>query len=161
MIFEDNFAFLRTLIKRFKTKQATHTEQEFFKKIFRIWCFNEISLFSLCVISGNYRLADKIIRDVSVSEMKEVDTIQLTQFVKMLELPYFSYVRIELIDTDINQHLYRSLQSVLMIIPQGKTFDLLKNRLNCVAFFSHMNDSKQKEELGVSEEEKELWKLYE
>lgn len=66
----------------------------------------------------------------------------MTQFVKMLELPYFSYVRIDLLDVSRNSDLYRALQSVLMVIPQGKTFELLKNRLNCVAFFAHMDQAK-------------------
>lgn len=57
MIFEDNFAFLRKLIKRARQNLLQPQEQEEFVKIFKIWCFNAVSLFSLCVISGLYSLA--------------------------------------------------------------------------------------------------------
>lgn len=98
MIFEENFIFLRKLIKKYKSHNITEEEKNDFQRIFKIWCFNEISLFSLCIISGNYKLAELIIRNISEQDLKEVDLIQLTQFVKMLELPYFAYVRIDLLD---------------------------------------------------------------
>lgn len=38
-----------------------------------------------------------------------------------------------------NIYLIKGLQAMLMIIPQGESFDLLKNRVKCVSYFSNIN----------------------
>ena len=140
LVFENNFKFLRVLLKKIKTKKFENQDLEAFKNIFKMWCYHSISLFSLCIISGNYQFALEIIKEISLEELKEVDLLHLTQFVKMIELPYFAYIRIDLLDMDRNYYLYKCLQCVMMILPQGHNFDILKNRLNCVVYFTHMGN---------------------
>lgn len=98
LIFEEHFAFLRDLLAKVKSGQAGEEELNAFKDIVVFWCHDKISLFSLSIMSGKYKLAYDVINDFTKTAFGERQLLQLTMVVKMLELPYLSQVRIDLLD---------------------------------------------------------------
>ena len=160
--FEENFAFLRELFNKIKNDKATNEEKQSFKFVLQFWCYDKISLFSLCILAGKYSLAYKVISDFSNENLREKQLLQLTTVAKMLELPYYSQIRIDLLDYQKNYYLVKSLQIVMMILPQSDSYSLLKNRLKCVYYFNSL----PKIEIGENSSksggfEKELEKVYE
>ncbi len=98
VIFEENFKFVRDLFKEIRNNQATNQHLLTFKEIFQLWCCDPISLFGLCLMAGTYRLAFEVIFDHCSGDLHEKELIQLTNVVKMIELPYFSQIRMDLLD---------------------------------------------------------------
>jgi hypothetical protein len=48
---------------------------------------------------------------------------------------YLPDLRLQLLDSDKNQDLIKSLYGLLMLLPQAEPFTLLRNRLNCIPHF--------------------------
>lgn len=92
-----SFSFLKKFIKRVKNNDITVEEKEHFQLIMEIWTHHSISMFSLCIASGKYKMAHYIILKIAQEEIKKIDIEQFQLFVEMLELPYFSYIRIDLL----------------------------------------------------------------
>lgn len=154
LIFEENFKFLRDLLKAVKYQRASEKELTLYKEVFSIWIYHDLSFFSLCILSGNYRQAYETLVENFTDEPSERDLLQLSEFVKTLELPYLSYIRVDLLDLKKNFYLYKSLQTVLMILPQGEFFDLLKNRLKCISYHERILDG------GLDEKDAQGFKYY-
>lgn len=98
VVFEENFVFVRNLLKAIKTDASSLAEKQYFKEILQFWCHDNISLFSLSIMAGRYELAHKIISQLAMKNVTEKQLLQLTMVVKMLELPYSSQIRIDLLD---------------------------------------------------------------
>lgn len=94
---DKSFTFLRKFIKRVKTENIAVQEKEYFRIIMETWACHPISMFSLCIASGKYKMAHYIILKIAQDEIKKMDIEQFQLFVEMLELPYFSYIRIDLL----------------------------------------------------------------
>ena len=66
-------------------------------------------------------------------EMSSKRYIQLGSLVQLLESPSFTHIRIQMMkQNDQTKYLIKTLQGILMILPQSKTFNVLKTRLDCV-----------------------------
>ena len=96
--FEENFSFIRELFGKIRNSTANESEKDNFKQIVAFWCHDHVSLFSLFVMAGKYQMAYKVIRHFSKTCATEKQLLQLTMIVKMLELPYSSQIRIDLLD---------------------------------------------------------------
>ena len=46
--------------------------------------------------------------------------------------PFFTDLRMELLDDETNNDLLRALQALLMLLPQSNAFRILRDRLNCL-----------------------------
>ncbi|XP_027047389.1 protein VAC14 homolog [Pocillopora damicornis] len=58
--------------------------------------------------------------------------IQIDKLVQLIESPIFTYLRLQLLDTQKNHFLLKSLYGLLMLLPQSDAFTTLRNRLDCV-----------------------------
>jgi len=96
--FEEHFGFIRELLNAIRADNASPDAQRLFKEIVTFWCHDKISLFSLLIMSAKYQLAASVITDFAKGPISEKQLLQLTMIVKMLELPYMSPVRIDLLD---------------------------------------------------------------
>ena len=136
ILFENNFAFARELLHRIRIDAATTEDKDNFIKIIKLWCHDKISLFGLTLFAKKYELAYQVISGLGGESLKDKQLLQLTTVAKMLELPYSSQIRIDLLEPEQNYDLIKSLQFVMMILPQSDSYVLLKNRLKCVFYFS-------------------------
>ncbi|KGO47998.1 Vacuole morphology and inheritance protein 14 [Penicillium expansum] len=124
--------------------------QMFFVGLFRSWCHNAVSTFSLCLLAQAYEQAYNLLQILSVYQLylpqqsadKTIHSaelemtvnmlIQIDKLVQLLESPVFTYLRLQLLEPEKYPFLYKCLYGVLMLLPQSSAFAALKNRLNSV-----------------------------
>ena len=57
--------------------------------------------------------------------------VKLSQITKLLDMPHYASLRMQLLKPQRFPFLIHSLKGMLMLLPQGKAFESLKNRLEC------------------------------
>ncbi|KAJ5779746.1 hypothetical protein N7457_007466 [Penicillium paradoxum] len=107
--------------------------QAFFVGLFRSWCHNAVSTFSLCLLAQAYEQAYNLLQIFAELEMTVNMLIQIDKLVQLLESPVFTYLRLQLLEPEKYPFLYKCLYGVLMLLPQSSAFAALKNRLNSVS----------------------------
>ncbi|PWY88417.1 hypothetical protein BO70DRAFT_369295 [Aspergillus heteromorphus CBS 117.55] len=107
--------------------------QMFFVALFRSWCHNAVSTFSLCLLAQAYEQAYNLLQVFAELEMTVNMLIQIDKLVQLLESPVFTYLRLQLLEPERYPFLYKCLYGVLMLLPQSSAFAALKNRLNSVS----------------------------
>lgn len=116
---------------RTKLKQASPTNP-LFSILYKSFCHNPVSLFSLCLLSGCYEHASTIITTLGDIQITVSHLIQLDKLVQLIESPVFSSLRLHLLDPEKHSCLYKALYGILMLLPQSSAFETLRNRLECV-----------------------------
>ncbi|KAJ5606446.1 hypothetical protein N7510_009227 [Penicillium lagena] len=120
---------LRKRLRNLDTKDG----QMFFVALFRSWCHNAVSTFSLCLLAQAYEQAYNLLQVFAELEMTVNMLIQIDKLVQLLESPVFTYLRLQLLEPEKYPYLYKCLYGVLMLLPQSSAFAALKNRLNSVS----------------------------
>ena len=106
-----------------------------FAALFRCWCHNPVSTFSLCLLAQAYDLSFALVK--RFSQMEDVTVgflMQIDKLVYLLESPIFVHLRLQLLDVESKHHapLLKSMYGILLCLPQGDAFRLLNNRLTTV-----------------------------
>lgn len=116
------------------TTTTTSENEDIFWCIYSTWCYNPISLFSLCILSQKYYLSYNLIQYYGNIEPNINFLLQIDRFIQLLESPIFVHVRLSLLNETNNnfQYLIKSLYGLLMILPQSNTYHTLKERLQCI-----------------------------
>ena len=52
--------------------------------------------------------------------------LQLSQLVKLIDMPHYATMRMQLLEPEEYPDLIRALKGLLMLLPQGKAFESLK-----------------------------------
>ncbi|KAB8260459.1 vacuolar protein 14 C-terminal Fig4p binding-domain-containing protein [Aspergillus pseudonomiae] len=120
---------LRKRLRNLDTREG----QMFFVALFRSWCHNSVSTFSLCLLAQAYEQAYNLLQVFAELEMTVNNLIQIDKLVQLLESPVFTYLRLQLLEPESYPYLYKCLYGVLMLLPQSSAFAALKNRLNSVS----------------------------
>ncbi|KAJ9314817.1 hypothetical protein DTO271D3_4817 [Paecilomyces variotii] len=123
---------LTELRKRLRNLESREG-QMFFVALFRSWCHNAVSTFSLCLLAQAYEQAYNLLQVFAELEMTVNILIQIDKLVQLLESPVFTYLRLQLLEPEKYPYLYKCLYGVLMLLPQSSAFAALKNRLNSVS----------------------------
>ncbi|KAJ5156292.1 Protein VAC14 [Penicillium capsulatum] len=113
--------------------------QMFFVALFRSWCHNAVSTFSLCLLAQAYEQAYNLLQIFAELEMTVNMLIQIDKLVQLLESPVFTYLRLQLLEPEKYPYLYKCLYGVLMLLPQSSAFAALKNRLNSVSSIGYLH----------------------
>ena len=71
--------------------------------------------------------------------------IKLSQLTKLLDMPHYASLRMQLLKPHKYPHLIYSLKGMLMLLPQGKAFESLKNRLECSSLVFDVRQDKIEE----------------
>ena len=113
--------------------------QTFFNVLFKAWCVNAVSTFSLCLLAQAYEQAYNLLQVFCELEMTVNMLIQIDKLVQLLESPVFTYLRMQLLEPERHPHLYKCLYGLLMLLPQSSAFAALKNRLNSVSAIGYLH----------------------
>jgi hypothetical protein len=135
---EENMHSLRSQIK--------DRTSNMFDTLFEIWCVDPISCISLSLLSERYETAFRIVQLMSFANMNVGMLIRLSQIVKLIDMPHYAATRMQLLRPKKYPYLVHTLKGILMLLPQGKAFDSLKNRLECSSL---VFDAKQQEDSPV------------
>ena len=123
---------LSDLRKLLKTVDPRDGSNQFFTVIYKSWCHNPISLFSLCLLASAYEHATHLLNIFAELEMTVSFLIQVDKLVQLIESPVFTYLRLQLLEPDRYPFLFKALYGILMLLPQSSAFATLRNRLNSV-----------------------------
>ncbi|XP_013381425.1 protein VAC14 homolog isoform X4 [Lingula anatina] len=129
---------LRNLLKDLKNEESC----SLFCCLYHTWCHSPVATVSLCFLTQNYEHASNVLLlfgdvEVTVEFLAEIDKL-----VQLIESPIFTYLRLQLLDPQLNQSLITSLYALLMLLPQGDAFRTLRHRLECVPSFQYQVEKK-------------------
>ncbi|KAI8916403.1 vacuolar protein 14 C-terminal Fig4p binding-domain-containing protein [Gorgonomyces haynaldii] len=129
LITAPEFHELRKRIKNLEAKEGLHM----FSSLYRCWCHNPVSLFSLCLLAQQYEHALTLLSTFGEMEITVQHLVQIDKLVQLLESPVFTSLRLQLLEPDKHPALYKCLYGLLMLLPQSSAFATLRNRLNAVS----------------------------
>ncbi|KAG1170256.1 hypothetical protein G6F70_007848 [Rhizopus microsporus] len=107
--------------------------QRLFNTLYRSWCHNAISAFSLCLLAQAYEHASNMLQTFAELEITVNLLIQVDKLVQLLESPVFTYLRLQLLEPEKYPYLFKCLYGILMLLPQSSAFSTLRNRLSSVS----------------------------
>ena len=118
---------------RLKSSLSSPTGRELFTTLYRSWCHNPVSTFSLCLLTQCYALSASLIHliadlEITVGQLMQVDTL-----IQLIESPIFIQLRLHLLEPRKYPALVKSLYGLLMLLPQSSAFVSLQTRLQSVA----------------------------
>ncbi|GES94101.1 ARM repeat-containing protein [Rhizophagus clarus] len=120
---------LRKRLKNLETKD----EQMLFTALYKSWCHNPVSTFSLCLLAQAYEHAANLLQSFADLEITVNLLIQIDKLVQLIESPVFTYLRLQLLEPEKYPYLFKCLYGLLMLLPQSSAFASLKNRLTSVS----------------------------
>ncbi|KAL0950290.1 hypothetical protein HGRIS_010269 [Hohenbuehelia grisea] len=118
--------------KRLKSVETRQDGQALFTTLYRCWCHNAVSLFSLCLLAQAYEHASNLLYIIADLEITVQMLVQVDKLVQLIESPVFTYLRLQLLEPERYPHLFKCLYGLLMLLPQSSAFISLRNRLNAV-----------------------------
>ena len=119
---------LRHKLKELKTRESC----DLFSTLYKSWCHNAVATFSLCLLTQTYQHGCDLLMMFGDLEVHVDFLVQIDKLVQLLESPIFTYLRLQLLDTQNNFYLLKSLYGLLMLLPQSDAFNTLRHRLDCV-----------------------------
>ncbi|PPQ70437.1 hypothetical protein CVT26_013931 [Gymnopilus dilepis] len=129
LITSPELADFRKRLKGLETKQEG---QALFTTLYRSWCHNAVSVFSLCLLAQAYEHASNLLHIFAELEITVPMLVQIDKLVQLIESPVFTYIRLQLLEPDKYPYLFKCLYGILMLLPQSSAFVSLRNRLNAV-----------------------------
>ena len=85
--------------------------------MYRLWANDPVSCVSLCMLSQKFKLASKILQVMSVSTLEMDSLIHLSQISKMIDMPHYSFVRMQLLYPERFPDLVQILRGIMMLLP--------------------------------------------
>ncbi|QRV72887.1 vacuole-associated enzyme activator complex component (Vac14) [Ceratobasidium sp. AG-Ba] len=117
--------------KRLKNLES-RDGQALFTTLYRSWCHNAVSVFSLCLLAQAYEHASNLLGLFGDLEITVQLLVQIDKLVQLIESPVFTSLRLQLLEPDRHPYLFKCLYGLLMLLPQSSAFVSLSRRLNAV-----------------------------
>ncbi|RXW24711.1 hypothetical protein EST38_g1195 [Candolleomyces aberdarensis] len=118
--------------RRLKSLENRQDGQALFTTLYRCWCHNAVSVFSLCLLAQAYEHASNLLYIFAELEITVPMLVQVDKLVQLIESPVFTYLRLQLLEPERYPYLFKCLYGLLMLLPQSSAFVSLRNRLNAV-----------------------------
>ena len=104
-------------------------DKDFYEKIYRILAYNTICLLVFCIITEYYELNWNLIINFSKIKFDDSYYMHLSEFVHLIENTQFNHIRMLLLNPQKNIYLTKTLYGILMLLPQGKAYNILSDIL--------------------------------
>jgi len=140
--------------KNNKDTRAT-TGAKFLESLFPGLSNSVSAALSIAFLAGAYPLAADIIVKLTeqplIADMS-ASVVELGQVVSLLEAPVFASLRLQLLSPYRCPGLLRALYSLLLVLPQGEAFRMLKHRLECIPAERSIASRGSEDTVGPEEE---------
>ncbi|XP_020578037.1 protein VAC14 homolog, partial [Phalaenopsis equestris] len=146
---------LRNLLKQSLTNPAS---KDLFLCMYSSWCHSQMGMISLCILAQAYRHASAVIQSLVEEDINAKFLMQLDKFIRLLEAPVFTYLRLQLLDPGRYPWLLTTLYGLLKLLPQQSTaFKILKTRLKTIPPHTIIDQLKRDTEiLEVSHDQEKI-----
>mmetsp|Transcript_24187 Transcript_24187/g.36058 ORF Transcript_24187/g.36058 Transcript_24187/m.36058 type:complete len:611 (+) Transcript_24187:273-2105(+) len=132
-----------------------------FQIILYAFSHNLVAALSLCLWGGAYLTAYSFLQQIDPLDVDIVFYLELDQLIELIERPLFRHLHLRMLECDSDPSnegsslmLFRALKSMLMLIPQSTSYNVLKARLQTVSRFRQsaiqINEEIQKDITGTS-----------
>lgn len=123
---------LRKSLKTSGSAASCALHKDVFESLFKCWCHNPVSTFSLCLLAQAYDLSAKLVSKFAEVEITIGFLMQIDKLVQLLESPIFTQLRLQLLEVNSEHHadLVKSLYGLLMLLPQSQAYKTLSDRLS-------------------------------
>ncbi|XP_043499759.1 protein VAC14 homolog [Polistes fuscatus] len=148
LLYEENLSFACTMIQtlniilltsselfdlRNKLKDLNSSEScDLFQCLYESWCHNPVATVALCLLSQLYPHALNIIKSFENIEVTVEFLTEIDKLVQLIESPIFTYLRLQLLNSEDNIDLVYVLYGLLMILPQSEAYATLQRRLSAI-----------------------------
>jgi len=140
---------LRELLKdSIGRTQNSPSSVRLFHLLLKAFAHNFVSALSLCLWGGAFQTACSFLEKIDPLDINIMFYLELDQLIELLERPLFRHLQIRLLQQEydspetniIHQEgsstmLFRTLKSILMLLPQSTSYKVLRKRLLTVAKF--------------------------
>ena len=137
LITSPELSILRRKLRNLETREGNLL----FTSLYKSWCHNAVSAFSLCLLAQAYDHASTLLTNFADLEISVSFLIQIDKLVQLLESPVFTYLRLQLLEPDKYPSLFKCLYGILMLLPQSSAFATLRNRLNSISSLALIQSS--------------------
>jgi vacuole morphology and inheritance protein 14 len=122
---EESMSEVRLKLKR-TGKGNSQESLVLFETLFETWCLDPITAISLSLLSQQYAVTMLIIKILSFAHLDVPMLLQLSQLVKLIDMPHYATMRMQLLEPEEHPDLIWAWKGLLMLLPQGKAFESLK-----------------------------------
>lgn len=150
---------LRKLLKDCVSSEKKHESDRRKKQLFHIllhsFSHNLAASLSLCLWGGAFRTASTFLQHIDPLDINLIFLVEVDKLVEMLERPLFRHLQVRMLECDSNpgsegsgNMLFRTLKSLLMLVPQSTCYRILRDRLVSISRFrqSALAEASVKEE---------------
>ena len=110
-------------------KEKIPEQKPFYEKIYKIFAYNPMCLLLFSIITEYYELSWNLLLNFMKIKLDDDFYIYLIEFVQLLENSQSNHIRMLLLHPHDNIYLAKTLYGILMLLPQGKAFNILSDRL--------------------------------
>ena len=100
-----------------------------YEKIYKIFAYNPMCLLIFSVITEYYVLSWNLLLNFIKIKLDDDFYIYLIEFVQLLENSQSNHIRMLLLHPHENIYLAKTLYGILTLLPQGKAYNILSDRL--------------------------------
>ena len=112
-----------------KKDKNTDSDLLLFEKLYKIFSVNPMCLLIFCIYMELYELGWELILNFKNIKLEDDYYEYLAIFVQTIENRQWNDLRIKFLYPNKNIYFIKCLYGILMLLPQGKAFDILSDRL--------------------------------
>lgn len=133
---------LKDCVSSTQTSNTDRRKKQLFHILLHSFSHNLASTLSLCLWGGAYRTASTFLYQIDPLDINLIFLVEVDKLVEMLERPLFRHLHVRMLECDANpgsegsgHMLFRTLKSLLMLVPQSTCYRILRDRLVSISRF--------------------------
>jgi hypothetical protein len=133
---------LKDCVSSEKKDESDRRKKQLFHILLHSFSHNLAASLSLCLWGGAYRTASTFLRHIDPLDIDLIFLVEVDKLVEMLERPLFRHLQVRMLECDSNpgsegsgNMLFRTLKSMLMLVPQSTCYSILRDRLVSISRF--------------------------
>ena len=121
--------FKEYLITPITKKEKNDNDLFLFEKLFKIYAVNPMCLLVFCIYLELYELSWELILNYKNIKLEDDYYKYLASFVQAINNKQWNDIKMRFLFPNKNIYFIKCLYGILMLLPQGKAFDILSDRL--------------------------------
>lgn len=111
-----------------------------FQILLHTFSHNIVATLAFCLWGGAFVTASTFLQEIDPLDISLMFFLEIDQLVDLIERPLFRHVHLHMLECEDDPYqegsgamLFRTLKSIMMILPQSTSYSILKERLTCTA----------------------------
>ena len=147
-----------------KKKNDNNIEIELFEKIYKIFSVNPMCLLIFCIYMKEYELGWELILNFKNIKLEDDYYKYLARFSQAIDNKKWNDIRFEILKPNENIYFIKCLYGVLMLLPQGKAFRILSDRLYSIKELlkskNHIDNNKNEDDINYKKQINKFIELF-